>query len=225
MNETYPIVHAPAGSFRGIREARARVWRGIRYAKPPTGELRWRDPVAVPPADETVDALIYGPAAPQLANAAVPLGEGTRIDEACLSPNVWAPPTQQQAALPVMVWIHGGAYTFGSSAQPLFNGASPVSYTHLDVYKRQGEKPGNPRGRCANQGRLCRRPARGRTRARGGRGAALSELCRPGGSARCRVNRTFFRSRDELGVACVSYSPRNGAHDARSCLLYTSRCV
>lgn len=127
MNETYPIVHAPAGSFRGIREARARVWRGIRYAKPPTGELRWRDPVAVPPADETVDALIYGPAAPQLANAAVPLGEDTRIDEDCLSLNVWAPPTQQQAALPVMVWIHGGAYTFGSSAQPLFNGASLVS--------------------------------------------------------------------------------------------------
>ena len=122
-----PVAHAPAGSFLGSREARARVWRGIRYAKPPTGELRWRNPVAMPPADGEVDALMYGPAAPQLANPAIPLGEDTRLDEDCLFLNVWAPLASQQSPLPVMVWLHGGAYTFGSSAQPLFNGSSLVS--------------------------------------------------------------------------------------------------
>lgn len=132
VNKSRPIAHAPAGSFVGSREKLASVWRGIRYAKPPTGELRWRDPVAASPADGMVDALVYGPAAPQLANPAVPLGEDTRVDEDCLFLNVWAPSGHQAAghqaeALPVMVWIHGGAYTFGSAAQPMYHGAKFVS--------------------------------------------------------------------------------------------------
>ena len=120
------IARASAGTFIGSEEAESgvRVWRGIRYALPPVGELRWRDPVAAPRASEPVACASAPPAAPQLPNPAVPLGDDAVIDEDCLFLNVWAPAAAE--ALPVMVWVHGGAYTFGSSAQPLFEGATLV---------------------------------------------------------------------------------------------------
>ncbi len=121
------VAHAPAGSFRGIASAGVRSWRGIRYAAAPTGDRRWRDPVAAPAATEEVDATAYGPVCPQLANPGVPLGDDAVLDEDCLVLNVWSPEGGDAApARPVMVWIHGGAYTFGSSSQPLFDATSLV---------------------------------------------------------------------------------------------------
>ncbi len=113
-------VTAPAGNFAGTVDAELSVFRGIRYAQAPVGDLRWRAPQAPADADELQDATAYGAAAPQLDNPAVPLGEHTVRDEDCLFLNVWTPATAGHR--PVMVWIHGGAYTFGSSSQPLFDG-------------------------------------------------------------------------------------------------------
>ena len=59
-------------------------------------------------------------------NPAVPLGDHPLIDEDCLFLNVWAPEADAKPR-PVMVWIHGGAYTFGSAGQPLFDGTALVS--------------------------------------------------------------------------------------------------
>ncbi|MFF3026412.1 carboxylesterase/lipase family protein [Microbacterium sp. NPDC057944] len=123
------IADTPAGAFAGFAEDGVHVWRGIRYALAPTGELRWRDPVAASdlvPGSDPFRAEAFGPAAPQLPNPAVPLGPGTVMDEDCLSLNVWAPVDTGSDPLPVMVWIHGGAYTFGASSQPLFDGSSLV---------------------------------------------------------------------------------------------------
>lgn len=151
--EASPIVAAPAGSFRGVREGAARVWRGIRYAQPPTGELRWRAPVAAEDLDGIVDALEFGPVCPQPHNPTVRLPEGVRFDEDCLFLNVWAPAegaagaetagaeaagaeTQGSAEaaetappadpLPVMVWLHGGAYLYGAGSQSLYDGSALV---------------------------------------------------------------------------------------------------
>lgn len=120
------IAQAGAGTFIGSVEAESgvRVWRGIRYALPPVGELRWRDPVAAPALSEPTACVSKPPAAPQAPNPGVPLGDDAVIDEDCLFLNVWAPESAE--ALPVMVWLHGGAYTFGSSAQPLYEGATLV---------------------------------------------------------------------------------------------------
>lgn len=125
------IASAPAGTFRGVAAAGVRVWRGIPYAESTGGEGRWRAAQPARVADGEADATAYGPVCPQPINPAVPLGEHTEMDEDCLSLTVWAPDTDADAPRPVMVWIHGGAYTFGSSSQPLYDGVSLVS--HGDV--------------------------------------------------------------------------------------------
>lgn len=123
MDEASLVVNAPAGAFRGSAAGGARAWRGIRYAEAPTGELRWRAPVAADIAAGVVDALEFGPSCPQSLNPAVPIPTGTRFDEDCLHLNVWAPPVQGDP-LPVMVWLHGGAYVYGSSTQSVYDGAA-----------------------------------------------------------------------------------------------------
>ncbi|MDL9979617.1 carboxylesterase/lipase family protein [Microbacterium sp. ASV49] len=121
------LAPAPAGTFRGTVTGGVRVWRGIRFAQAPAGPLRWRDPVPAIAADREVDATAFGPVCPQRLNPAVPLGEDASMNEDCLSLNVWAPDTPAESPLPVMVWLHGGAYTFGSSSQPLFDATSLVT--------------------------------------------------------------------------------------------------
>ncbi|PVW06000.1 carboxylesterase [Microbacterium sp. Gd 4-13] len=124
-SENSCLAAAPAGRFRG-RLDEVRAWRGIRFAEAPTGGRRWRDPVAVAPVEGEIDARSFGPACPQQLNPAVPLGDDAVMDEDCLSLNVWAPVADDAGLLPVMVWIHGGAYTFGASSQPLFDATSLV---------------------------------------------------------------------------------------------------
>ena len=126
-----PLATTPAGVFRGRTADGVHSWRGIRYAQAPVGPLRWRDPVAAPSTEDEVDATRYGNVCPQKDNPAVPLGDGAVMDEDCLTLNVWVPQDDREAPRPVMVWLHGGAYTFGSSSQPLFDATSLAS--HGDV--------------------------------------------------------------------------------------------
>lgn len=130
------VTATPAGTFRGVIADGVRSWRGIRFAVAPTGDRRWRDPVAAPVPTGVVDATTYGPACPQKSNPAVPLGPDAVMDEDCLVLNVWAQDpvpavgdagAEQALSRPVMVWLHGGAYTFGSSSQPLFDATSLVT--------------------------------------------------------------------------------------------------
>jgi para-nitrobenzyl esterase len=121
-----PVIATRAGEVRGTDDGAVSVWKGIRYAEPATGALRWRAPVAAAPWEGVADASGFGPAAPQKASPAVPLGPGTVQDEDCLFLNVWRP-TGGAEPKPVMVWIHGGAYTFGSSSQPLFDASRLVT--------------------------------------------------------------------------------------------------
>lgn len=123
MNE---LVTTPVGLIRGVENSGVLSWKGIRYAQAPVGDLRFRAPRAVEPWEGELDASAYGPAAPQITNPAIPLGADAVKDEDCLSLNVWRSADAESRDLPVMVWIHGGAYTFGSSRQPLFDGAEFV---------------------------------------------------------------------------------------------------
>ena len=120
-------VTTPAGTFRGLLDRGVRSWRGIRFALPPTGDRRWRDPLPAPDAEADVDATAFGPVCPQPTIPAIRLGEEAVQDEDCLSLNVWAPSAEAGSPRPVMVWLHGGAYTFGSSSQPLYDATSLVS--------------------------------------------------------------------------------------------------
>jgi para-nitrobenzyl esterase len=120
-------ITAPAGVFVGATDRGARSWRGIRFALPAVGERRFRDPVAAPDLDDETDATAFGPMCPQPENPAIPLGDGAVQNEDCLSLNVWAPDSDAGEPRPVMVWLHGGAYTFGSSSQPLYDATTMVA--------------------------------------------------------------------------------------------------
>ena len=119
-----PVVKTQAGDLQGVAERGVLVFKGIPFAAPPVGELRWREPRPAAPWQGMRKAVAYGSACTQVpglseANGGSP-GE---LSEDCLYLNVWTPKPDPAAKLPVMVWIHGGAYVFGSGAVGLYNGA------------------------------------------------------------------------------------------------------
>lgn len=110
------------------------VWKGVPYAAPPVGDLRLRAPRDPLPWSGVRDATEFGHIAPQTEHGPLPIDPGLTIDEDCLTLNVWAPVQDRNgrgetvaADLPVMVWIHGGAYYLGSSAQKVYDGRKLVT--------------------------------------------------------------------------------------------------
>ncbi|QBJ97864.1 carboxylesterase/lipase family protein [Rhodococcus sp. ABRD24] len=114
-------VETPLGKARGYSDGSVFSWKGIPYAAPPTGGLRFRSPAAPQPWAGVRDCRAFGPIAPQGHDTSVPIDPTMMLDEDCLTVNVWAPRPDGQPR-PVMVWIHGGAYCLGSSAQPVYDG-------------------------------------------------------------------------------------------------------
>lgn len=118
-------VHTRCGELRGSQEGGLSVFRGIPYARPPVGPLRYRPPQPPEPWNGVRDALRFGPAPPQDAQAMgsmLDMGIG-RTDEDCLYLNVWTP-APDAGRRPVMVWIHGGAFILGAGSQYLYDGAT-----------------------------------------------------------------------------------------------------
>ncbi len=117
------MVETMNGPVRGTDDGAAMAWKGLRYAAPPLGDLRFRAPQPPQPWTEPADASSFGTACPQPPVPNFPMNLGARQDEDCLKLNVWAPSgTQPGDAKPVMVWVHGGAYVLGSGGQPYYNG-------------------------------------------------------------------------------------------------------
>jgi len=118
-----PRVEVEQGRLAGSYADGLSVFKGIPYAAPPVGELRWRAPE--PPAhwQGTRDAAAFGPSCmqPDVADTSVYYDPPAAISEDCLTLNVWAPRDADE--LPVIVWIHGGSLRIGGSAQPIFDGA------------------------------------------------------------------------------------------------------
>lgn len=117
------VVDTATGPVRGVDDGTVKAWKGIRYAAAPVGELRWRPPQPPPPWTEPADATTVGPVGPQPTDPRIPIDLGAPQGDDCLTLNVWASSdTNAGDAKPVMVWVHGGAYILGSSAQPLYHG-------------------------------------------------------------------------------------------------------
>lgn len=116
-------VNTAAGPIEGTIDSGVRAWFGVPYAQSTAGENRFRAPKPVQPWNTVRRADRWGSLAPQPQTALFPKLDGITASEDCLSLNVWAPErTDSNTALPVMVWIHGGGYIVGASAQPVYNG-------------------------------------------------------------------------------------------------------
>src|SRR3954454_2144921 len=123
---TEPSLSVGAGRVRGTIDQGVQAFLGIPYAAPPVGELRMRPPAPVPPWEEVLDATAYGPTAPKgdyPPHLAELFREVVIAGDACLNLNVWTPDASA-TGLPVLVWIHGGAFTQGSGSMPEYRGAA-----------------------------------------------------------------------------------------------------
>jgi para-nitrobenzyl esterase len=114
-------VRTTTGLVRGSTENGLAVFRGIPFARPPVGELRFAAPQPAEAWDGVREALSFGPPPPQ-SQIFGPSPNPVTGDD-WLTVNVWSPRPGTDAALPVMVWIYGGGYQFGQSADPTYDGA------------------------------------------------------------------------------------------------------
>lgn len=113
------VVSTAAGRVGGVRRGAVSCWRGVPYAAPPVGALRFRAPQPAAPWAGVRAALRSGGAATQSRGISGPLRRlGDGVGEDCLYLNVYAPAAAATdgGRRPVLVWVHGGAYTSGSGA-------------------------------------------------------------------------------------------------------------
>ncbi|HUO97273.1 MAG TPA: carboxylesterase family protein [Rhizomicrobium sp.] len=107
------------GAVEGVGEDGLTVYKGIPFAAPPLGELRWRAPQPVHPWNGVRKADRFAPACMQT-GVSMPGEAPPQTSEDCLYLNIWAPSGAKK--LPVIVWIYGGGFTNGSAAMPLYRG-------------------------------------------------------------------------------------------------------
>lgn len=110
-----------SGMITGARQGSIRVFKGIPYAAPPIGGLRWRAPEPAPVWSGVRKADAFSPICPQV-GAYPDDSPAEPMSEDCLTLNLWTPATSAQQRLPVMVWIYGGGLQNGSGSTPLYAG-------------------------------------------------------------------------------------------------------
>lgn len=118
-----PLVDAPAGKVEGVAQGDQHVFKGIPYAQPPVGPLRWNPPRPLAPWQGVRQATKFGPACMQPVpkpGSSVYYEPLAAMSEDCLTLNIWAPKNAKHA--PVFFWIYGGALLGGASSQGNYDG-------------------------------------------------------------------------------------------------------
>ena len=120
-----PAAGTAFGPVQGAMQGGVAVFRGLPFAAPPVGDLRWRAPQPVPPWASARQAVAAAPSCPQKRGLSLEGGgDPGELDEDCLYLNVFTPRAETGAKLPVMVWIHGGALIFGGGGLALYDGSA-----------------------------------------------------------------------------------------------------
>jgi para-nitrobenzyl esterase len=123
-----PVVVIDTGKISGATDQGVISWKGIPFAAPPVGALRWRAPQPAMAWNGTRETTAYGSDCMQLPFPSDAAPTGTVPSEDCLYLNVWKP-ARSHGKLPVVVWIYGGGFVNG--------GASPATYSGAPL-ARQG---------------------------------------------------------------------------------------
>lgn len=124
-----PVVHTVSGAVAGVRSSDGKVvsFKGIPFAAPPVGNLRWAPPAPVQPWQGVRNANAFAPSCMQIEHGdhlpwTAEFLDHNQTSEDCLYLNVWMPDASATAKLPVIVYIHGGSFTEGSGAVPITDG-------------------------------------------------------------------------------------------------------
>lgn len=116
------VVPTPYGAVRGDTEGHVLAFRGIRFAAPPIGSLRFHPPTPPKVWSGVQPALDFAPACPQLVSIDPTENNNSVMAEDCLALNIWTPRADAKKR-PVMVFIHGGAFVEGSARNTWYDGA------------------------------------------------------------------------------------------------------
>jgi para-nitrobenzyl esterase len=121
------VVKTDAGYVSGINQDGIRVYHGIPFAAPPTGDLRWRPPAPVQPWQGIKETKEYSAICPEAIKAPKIPTRGSQpqnMSEDCLYLNVWTPAGNASDNLPVMVFFYGGGFTSVAGSMPAYNGTT-----------------------------------------------------------------------------------------------------
>jgi para-nitrobenzyl esterase len=109
------------GLVQGVTESGVSVFKGIPFAAPPVGPLRWRPPQPVAPWSDVRPADAFRPMC-TASSPAIPGGDMEKVSEDCLYLNIWTPKNLPAQPLPVMVYVYGGKFRTGSASSPVYWG-------------------------------------------------------------------------------------------------------
>ena len=114
------------GTFVGFADSNVVSYKGIPYAQPPTGSLRWKPPVPAADREGVYEAYYFGCSPIQTEWPSEP-GSYYPQSEDCLKLNVWVNRSNDSSDKPVMVFFHGGSYAWGAASDPIYDGQNLVS--------------------------------------------------------------------------------------------------
>ncbi len=128
------IVQTEAGKVEGKYEQDIFVFKGVPYAAPPVGELRWMPPQRVLSWDGVRQTVTFGSIAPQNVGGGGVLGPGIvgPQSEDCLNLSIWSPGLDGTPR-PVLVWVHGGVFNLGSGSVPMYHGGRLAARNNVVV--------------------------------------------------------------------------------------------